>query len=106
MGPASTPPAESAAPAPETICDAEGVRWVVRALGHSGSSRAPLLLLGFFHPDDPGEHRRESLVVARALEHLTELQLEAAWRAGGPPVQPGTRRPFFPEIVARGGKEG
>jgi hypothetical protein len=32
--------------------------------------------------------------------------LEAAWRASGPYAPAGTRRPFFPEIAARGLKDG
>ena len=107
MGPASTPAEEVAAPPPPDVHVAvDGVRWAVRTLGRSGTASAPLLLLGFFHPDDPPEPRREALVVARRLEELTELQLEAAWRASGPYVPPGTRRPFFPEIAARGVKDG
>ena len=93
-------------PAPELLLDADGVAWVVRELGRSGSSKAPLLLVGFFHPEAPGEPRREAWVVARALEHLTQLQLEEAWRSGGPSTPPGTRRPFFPEIADRGAREG
>lgn len=84
----------------------EGVRWVVRELGRSGSPRAPLLLLGFFHPDDPEEPRREALVTARGLDGLTELQVEAAWRASIGHVRAGTRRPFFPEVTARGARDG
>jgi hypothetical protein len=44
--------------------------------------------------------------VARALEHITQFQLEEGWRCGGPSTPPGTRRPFFAEIADRGAKEG
>lgn len=98
--------APSPAPRAEVSLEREGVRWVVRALGQGGSPKAPLLLVGFFHPDDSQQHRREALIVGRAVEHLTELQIEAAWQAGGPPVPTDTRRPFFPEIAARGAQEG
>jgi hypothetical protein len=93
-------------PGPEVFLEADGVRWVVRELGRSGSSQAPLLLVGFYHPEAPGEPRREAWVVARELEHLTQLQLEEARRSGGPSVSPGTRRPFFPGIADRSAKEG
>ena len=97
-----------AAPPPEATLEAEGVRWAVRVLGCSGSGAAstPLLRLGFFHPDDPGTPRREAWAVARGLDALTQLQVEGAWRAGTPPAPAGERRAFFPEIAARGTKEG
>ena len=94
----------------EAVLEADGTRWAVRVLGRSSSgsasAAAPLLLLGFFHPEDPDLPRKEALVVARALTQLTELQLEAAWRAGQTPQPPGTRKPIFPEIAAKGGKDG
>ncbi|MHB1193283.1 MAG: hypothetical protein ACYC6F_09570 [Longimicrobiales bacterium] len=102
----AAPPEATERPAPDVLLEADGVRWVVRELGRSGSSKAPLLLVGFFHPEGPGEPRREAWVVARALEHITQLQLEEAWRSGGPSTPPGTRRPFFAEIADRSAKEG
>ena len=89
----------------EAAVEVEGVRWVVRALGRAGCGRAPLLLLGFFDPLDPREPRREALVIARSLDGLTELQLEAALRSGIPALPAGARKPFFPEIAARGVKD-
>lgn len=97
-----------AASPPEAPLEVEGVRWTVRVLGRSGAgaARTPLLLLGFFHPDDPGAPRREAWAVARGLGALTQLQLEDAWRAGTTPSSGGERKPFFPEITTRGAKEG
>jgi hypothetical protein len=103
---AAAPGAAAPVPHPDGALEVDGVRWAVRELGRAGSPKIPLLLLGFFHPDEPEEPRREALVAARGLEGLTELELEAAWRAGRAHVRAGTRRPFFPEITARGGKEG
>jgi hypothetical protein len=110
--------AMAAPPSPEAarqasggvVLEADGIRWAVRVLGRSSSgsasAAAPLLLLGFFHPEDAALPTREALVVARALAQLTELQLDAAWRTGQPPQPPGTRKPIFPEITAKGGKDG
>lgn len=107
MGDVPAPAEEvSARPAPEVVLEADDARWVVRELGRAGSSKAPFLLVGFFLPGEADEPRREAWVVAKGLEQLTELQLEAAWRSGGPSVPPGTRRPFFPEIADRGAKDG
>ncbi|NJD17746.1 MAG: hypothetical protein FIA95_00450 [Gemmatimonadetes bacterium] len=78
----------------------DGLRAISRLLEDAGG-----LLLGFFDPLDPREPRREALVVARSLDGLTELQLDAAWRAGVPAVPAGQRKPFFPEIGARGVKD-
>lgn len=109
--PASAAPAQApgqkAAP-PEATFEIEGVRWVVRLLGRSGAGAAntPLLLLGFFHPDDALTARREAWAVARDLDALSDLQLESAWRAGTPAASGGERKAFFPEIAARGAKEG
>lgn len=108
MGSAPTPPEEvSPRPIPtEATVEVDGARWVIRELGRSGSSSASLLLVGFFHPEETDGPRREAWVVAKGLEQLTELQLEAAWRSGRPFVPPGTRRPFFPEIADRSSKDG
>ncbi len=93
-------------PAPEVLLEVDGVQWVVRELGCSRSSNVLLILVGFFHPEETGEARREAWVVARGLEQLTELQLEAVWRSSGPSVSLGARRLFFPEIANRGAKDG
>ncbi|HSW28033.1 MAG TPA: hypothetical protein VLH75_00950 [Longimicrobiales bacterium] len=104
--PTAPPPEATDRPAPELFLEADGVRWAVRELGRSRSSHATLVLVGFFHPEEAGEPRREAWMVARSLEHVTHLQLEEAWRSGGPFTPPGARKPFFPEIADRGGKEG
>lgn len=108
---AASPPPEAAWPAgEETVLEADGVNWTVRVLGRSlagsASAAAHLLLVGFFHPEDAALPRREALVVARSLAQLTELQLEAAWKTAQAPQAAGTRKPIFPEIAAKGGKEG
>jgi hypothetical protein len=105
--PAAHAPCQESAP-PEATFEVEGARWVVRVLGRSGAGAAntPLLLLGFFRPDDPSAPQREAWAVARNLEALTELHLESAWRAGTPTAPAGERKPFFPEIAGRGAKEG
>jgi len=106
-------PAASAAASPpqaDVELEAGGERWIVRVLGRSTSGPAsaamPFLLLGFFGADAPSEPRREALVVGRDLAELTQLELLAAWQSGRAPRPPGERRPFFPEIAGKGGKEG
>ena len=108
LGPTAAAAHRTAAPAmsAEVCLEVEGDRWMVRELGRSGSLKAPLVLLGFFRPDAPEEPSREAMVAARAVGDLSELQLEAAWRASIAHVRAGTRRPFFAEISGRGGKDG
>lgn len=107
---ASPPPGAARQEGGEATVEADGVRWAVRVLGRSwagsASAAAHLLLVGFFHPEDAAVPRREALVVARSLTQLTELQLEAAWRTAQAPQPADTRKPLFPEIAAKGGKEG
>ncbi len=107
MGAAPAPAAGAEpAPAQEASLEMDGVRWAIRVLGRAGSSKARLLLLGFFHPEAPAEARREAVVLGRGLDALTELQMEAAFRSSVPHVPSGTRRPFFAEIASRGLKDG
>ena len=107
---ASAPPEAARPVGEEAALDADGVCWAVRVLGRSSAgsaaAAAPLLLLGFFHPEDGALPRKEALVVARSLNLLTELQLELAWRTAQAPQPTGTRKRIFPEIAAKGGKEG
>jgi len=107
---AATPSEPVRASAADVELEADGERWTVRVIGRSVSGPAsapmPFLLLGFFHTDEPSAPRREALLVGRDLTDLTELELLAAWHSGRSPRPPGERRPFFPEVAGKGGKEG
>jgi len=109
--PVAAAPSEPArASAADVELEAGGERWTVRVIGRSVSGPAlapmPFLLLGFFLADEPAAPRREALLVGRDLADLTDLELLAAWHSGRSPRPAGERRPFFPEIAGKGGKEG
>jgi hypothetical protein len=79
------------------------VRVRGRSRGHTSQGAADLLLLGF-HRQAEEEPVRESLMVGDALEELTPLQLEAAWRSGRPPRDPFEETELFPETSRNRGR--
>lgn len=106
------PPAPDDAPTPGPVrtVGVDGDLWSVRVLGRTLGGGSPtavsLLLLGFVGPEGTHSGRREAWVAARSLDELSPLRLEAACREALPPRDPWAPAPFFPEIAARGGKDG
>jgi hypothetical protein len=120
-GPAAPTPAREAMappPAPEgsstpailATFELDGALWNARVLGRTLGGGPPtavsLLLLGFEGPEGDRSERREAWVAARSLDELSPLRLETVCREALPPRDPWEPAPFFPEIIARGGKDG
>lgn len=97
-------------PEPLVAFEMDGAPWSARVLGRTlggGSpSAVPLLLLGFEGPEGAAPSRREAWVAALGLDELGPARLEATCRHAIPPRDPWVPAPFFPEIAARGGKDG
>lgn len=106
------PPAPDGSSTPEPLAtfELDGALWSVRVLGRTLGGGSPtavsLLLLGFEGPEGEPGGRPEAWVAARGLEELGPARLEAACREAVLPRNPWVPAPFFPEIAARGGKDG
>ena len=84
----------------DVYVEVAGQRWTVRVLGRSGRTSvgaAPLLLIGFWNAQDEDAEPLEALVAARALEGLSEEQLESALLTASKPPDPARKRSFFPD---------
>lgn len=106
------PPAPEGPSTPEPLAtfEMDGAPWSVRILGRTLGGGSPtavsLLLLGFQGPEGAPCGYREAWVAARGLDELGPERLEVACREAVPPRLPWVPAPFFPEIAARGGKDG
>lgn len=113
MGPAPAAPparAETGAVSRDVIVEVDGAAWSVRVLGRGWAggppSRAPLLLVGFERLGEGAPERREAWVAAPTLEAMAPMHLEAVWREAVVVGEGWKPAPFFPEIAARGARDG
>lgn len=96
--------------APRTTADfeADGASWSVRVggKGRSGAASAPILLLLFEKSGGSEGDAREAWIVGDSLAHLTELEVEGAFRKSAPTPGAWSQKPLFPEAGSRSGKDG